>query len=241
MEYQTVEQSSKYKTVLMKGAPGSGKTFKAAHFPRPVFFNFDHNLTGLNKLPEDVKKHIKVLDPAMKNGKKIKGRGVWDNFTDLLTQVVADPDTSTVVIDSLTTLQEYLMDKILGSESPDTQMKIQDWGTICRYWKTLGEELLCAPDLDKHVVFIAHERTIEDDTSGVKMTRFGLNIGGSRRETFDLYFSDVWRCYVDLGNKGIKYMVAVEPKRTFTAKSTLANMKGVFEWDEQKTELLKQL
>ena len=240
MEYKTVDEAGKYKTILLKGTSGSGKSTKAAHFPSPVFFDFDHNLSGLRQLPPKIRDTVKVIDPAMKGGKILKGRMVWDNFIDLVSQVGADPDVGTIVIDSLTTAQEKLMDKILGNEDPKTQMERQHWGAIGRYWKTLGEELLCASDLDKHVIFIAHERLLEDGTG---ISRFTLNMGGSMKDSFDLYFTDVWRAFLDIparSSEGVVYKVATQSQRSFTAKSSM-DIPAVFNWDEYKEELLLKL
>lgn len=240
MEYQSIEDISRYKTVLMKGSPGSGKTFKAAHFPAPVFIDFDHNLSGLQKLPPEVRKGIKVVDPRIKGGKKLKGRMVWDNAMNLLGEVFQDENVQTVIIDSLTTMQEILMDKILANEDPSIQMKRQDWGAVQRYWKSFSEEILCNGELDKHVIITAHERVLEEQTvSGGTVMKYALNLSGSMRDSFDVYFSDVWRCYVD-NSKGLRFMVATEPSNYFSAKKSI-ECPNMFEWDKEKDNIIKQL
>lgn len=245
--YDTLDDTKEAKTILLKGAPGSGKTYKAAHFPRPVFFNFDQNLSGLKKLPKETRDGIKVVNPAIRVNPKdpsknvtLKTPQVWDNFISLLGKVAADPDVDTIVIDSLTTLQEVLMDKVVNSDSPTVQMTQQNWGTLGRYWKALASTLLTAPDLDKNVIFIAHEKPYEDNSTGVKMIMQGLNLGGSMKDGFDLYFSDVWRCFVKPTNKEPEYWVASTPSRTFNAKKSL-DIPASFKWDSELTNILKQL
>ncbi|NJO48330.1 MAG: AAA family ATPase [Leptolyngbyaceae cyanobacterium RM2_2_4] len=241
MEYTDLAKLKPFRTILLKGSPGSGKTYKAGHFPNPVFFDFDHNLHGLNMLPPEIKSKVRIVDPAMKANVKLKGTQVWDNFIDQLGQVASDPSVNTIVIDSLTTLQEFLLDKILGSSVPSTAVQIQHWGAMVRYWKHFAEEVLCNPTLDKHVIICAHERILEDETSGVKVLRFALNLGGSMKDSFDLYFSDVWRTYVDVSKSGSpKYMVATEPNKSYTAKRSL-EMPPTFEWDLIKNKLLEKI
>lgn len=243
--YKTVEDR-RYRTLLLKGSSGTGKTYKAAHFPRPVFIDFDHNLSGLRNLPEELRKEIRIVDPQVsidKDGKatRLKGRQVYDNFINLLGKVCEDETVGTIVVDSLTTLQEFLVDKILADESPMKQMQLQNWGTLQRYWKALAEELLCNPLLDKHVIFIAHERTVEDDTSGAKVLKYGLNMMGSIREAFDLYFSDCWRLSMDYSDRaGARYIVSTQGTGMFTAKNSLG-LPAQFVWEKELETILKQL
>ena len=241
MNYQSLDESSKYITLLLKGAPGSGKTYKAAEFPAPVIFNFDHNLRSLSKLSEEVRENIKIIDPCLsEKGTKLPSTKVWDNFLTLLEKVGEDSEVKTIIIDSLTTAQEYLMDKIVNSGEPSVAFKIQDWGTLQRYWKVFAENVLCNPTLDKHIVITAHEKTMEEESPSGKSIKYGLNMGGSMRDSFDLYFSDVWRLYVDNSKGDSRWMVATVITSSFSAKTSL-DIPRAFEWDSKKEEILGKL
>lgn len=230
---------ARYLSLLMKGPPGAGKTTKAAYFPRPCFFNFDNNLSGLRKLPPEVQKRIKIVNPRLgPDGKPLKAEAIWKRFVDLLEVVLADPEVDTVIIDSLTTMAECLMDKILGSGDPSKRVEIQHWGDFQRYLKWLGEEVLCAPDRDKHIVFLAHEVMERDDlTSSIQ---YVLNIGGSLKTSYDLFFTDCWRVYTKVNGEKIEYRVRTLPATNFNAKCSL-DLPVDFAWDTEKDKVLKLL
>ena len=239
--YDTIDNIPKPVTLLLKGDSGSGKTFKAAQFPRPVIWNFDNNLSGLRKLPDDIRRLVRVVDPRKdKAGKQVKDVDVWKNFTEQLSEVGEDKEVGTMVIDSLTTMAEILMDKILKSDDPGKAVEIQQWGEFARYMKWLGEHLLCANDLDKHVVFLAHESIMVEKVTG--KVRYLLSIGGQTKSNFDLYFTDVWRSYTKPAKQGggVEYWIRTLPTDYHTAKSSLV-LPPDFQWDTQRDEIITQL
>lgn len=246
-QYQTLDETLKPVTLLLKGDSGSGKTWKAAHFPKPVFFNFDNNLSGLRKLPDEIRKQVKIIDPRKdEKGAVVPGIKVWENFIKQLAIVGADKEVKTIVLDSLTTMAEVLMDKILGSDSPDKKVEIQHWGDNWRYFKWLGENLLCATDLDKHVIWIAHEQIKEYmDAKGVSVRppKYFLSLGGKAKSDLDLFFTDVWRTYTKKQSAmpyGNEHWIRSVSDEYHTAKSSLV-LPPDFEWDKQRDSILKQL
>lgn len=245
-QYTALDDIAKPTTLLLKGESGTGKTWKAAHFPRACFFNFDNNLSGLRKLPAELRRNIKIIDPRFKDGKAVPPLEVWQNFAEQLTIVGADCDVGTIVIDSLTTMAEVLMDKILKSDNPATRVEIQHWGDMWRYFKWLGEELLCATDLDKHVVWIAHEQIKEYiDAKGVTIRppKYFLALGGKAKSDLDIFFTDVWRAYtkkVATPPYGVEYWIRTLPDDFHTAK-TAFKVPPDFQWDKELPSILSQL
>ncbi len=238
--YQSLDAVAKPVTLLLKGDSGSGKTFKAAQFPKPTIFNFDNNLSGLRKLPDEIRKDIRVINPRFgADGKPVDDLKVWTNFVEILGQVVSDPSVGTIIIDSLTTMAEVLMDKIVKTSDPSKSVEIQHWGEFSRYLKWLGEELLCANDLDKHIVIIAHEQILVEKITG--KVKYLLSIGGQTKSNFDLYFTDCWRVYTKPAQGGgVDYWIRTLPTEYHTGKTSLA-LPPDFKWDEKKSEILKQL
>ena len=238
MNYQSLD-TKRPLTLLLKGVAGTGKTTKAAYFPAPVIFNFDNNITGLRKLPKEVRDQVKIVNPRTNDkGETLKPENVWDNFVRQLEQVLIDPTIKTVILDSLTTLSEIILDKALGTGSPTKRIELQHWGDLNRYLKWLGDFLLCAQDLDKHVIFIAHEQMEKDElTQSIIWT---LNLGGKLRTSYDLYFSDCWRCTTKQGNAGTEFWVRVMPGSNFSAKCSLT-LPDQFKWEDQLKNIQEQL
>lgn len=237
--YTTLDETAKPVTLLLKGDSGSGKTFKACQFPRPVLFNFDNNLSGLRKLPDDVRKGVRIVNPRADEKGAVKPDMVWANFVKQLETVGQDASVGTIIIDSLTTMAESLMDKVLKTGDPSKVVEIQNWGEFSRFMKWLGEELLCATDLDKHVVFLAHESLMTEKLTG--KVRYNLSIGGQTKSNFDLYFTDVWRSYTKNKSDGtVEYWIRTLPTDYHTAKSSLA-LPPDFKWDGEKDNIMRQL
>lgn len=241
MQYTQLNDAITVLKLLLKGPPGGGKTYKAAHFPKPAIFNFDNNLTGLKKLPAELRSQIKIINPFKdKDGKDVAGIKVWDNFIKLLEEVLKDPDIRTIIIDSLSTLINRLIDKIVGSADPATRLQIQHYGDLSRYLKWFGDDFLSAPDLDKNVIVIAHEVMVKDELT--QSIQYELNIPGKFASNFDMYFTDCWRSYAKQPTAGdIQYRVRVLPTDRFNAKCTLSNLEADFEWDKEKTKIVSQV
>lgn len=196
-------------------------------------------MSGLRKLPQELRQSLKIVSPRIKDGKEVEPTKVFDNFIDQLSIAAEDPSIKTIVIDSFTTMTEVLFDKITGSAQPEVKVQIQHYGDYARYVKWFGDLLLANPELDKHVVMIAHE-VVEKDELEQTITRT-LAVPTKVKNTFPLYFSDAWRCYAKVPVSGdIKYMVRTAPGSNFSAKCSLP-LKNDFEWDVEQTNIMKQL
>jgi hypothetical protein len=233
--YKSFDASRTPITLLLKGPSGARKTTKAVQFPKPVLFNFDNNISGLRNLPPELVKELRIVNPQEGLTGDIKPIQIWDNFVKQLEIVMDDPSVKTIIIDSLTTLAERLLDKIVGSDLPSASVQIQHWGDFSKYLKWMGDELLCNPALDKNVIVIAHEQRNADGT-------YALAIGSRLKESFGLYFTDVWRCFsVKPVSGAVKYMVRVSPTQQFDAKCSLRDLPEEFEWEVEKNKVLSQI
>ena len=238
LEYTNLKEHSKWITLLLKGIPGSGKTWLCTHLKNAVIINFDNNLSGaIRKLPDEVTSTLKVVNPRQKEGKTLPPSKVYDNFINILTEIGADPTIKVIVIDSLTTMAEQLMYKITGSNTPNTKVEIQHYGDFTRYMKYFGDKVLCADDLDKHIIFTAHEQLIIDKLTDE--TTYTLNMVTRMKDAFDLYFTDCWRTSVKSKLTGDPdYIITTMPGSNFRAKCSL-DLPKTFKFDDQKEAIVK--
>lgn len=145
------EASSKLK-ILLHGPSGAGKTRLAATFPRPLIFDLEggtlsvRGMTGVDVVPPQ----------AFRGGHPGAERflpGLLLEYVDWLASSEAS-DYQTVVLDSLTELQEQFMAVTLPAKS-DPRQAYGEWSA---YVRTLMSKLRA---LDKHFVVIARTQMKE--------------------------------------------------------------------------------
>lgn len=151
----------KYRSFVIYGRSGTGKTTLASTFPKPLLL-LDINDQG-DESAGDAKK-VSVLDIA-----------TIEEFENALLYLHAHPDEyATVVIDTVTQLQDVLMRETI---KPKEGKRIGDWGTITKQeWghiagrmKTFISDLR---DLPLNAVFLAQDRVhnLDEDSD----PEFGL-------------------------------------------------------------------
>lgn len=238
MIYKTLDEVDPKTTLLLKGAPGTGKTYLCGQLPDAVVINMDNNLSGLRQLPEGTRNKLRIVNPRFsEDEKQLPGPKVFDNMIKQLTKVCEDDSVKTIILDSVTTMAELLMDKIIGSSNPSVAAKIQHYGEFTRYMKWFGDDLLCAQDLDKNIVFIAHEQLIMDSTT--QETKYALNMVTKMKDSFELYFTDCWRTYTKVPTAGeVQYRIRTAPGNKFTAKCS-SDLPNDFESSKEMTKIIK--
>ena len=247
--YKNLDQLTLPVTALFKGASGTGKTFTACHFPKPVLISFDNNIDGLLSLPSELQKELKIINVTVDgNGKKIAEADVWNNAMLQVEAVLADPDVQTIIFDSLTTMAAALEDKLLKTGSPEVNMQIQTWGEYQRFLKALFQLTCNDASIKKHVVFLAHENVVtekvgEGPNAKEQFKGYELLLPTKIRNQIELYFSNVIRFAVENTQLGPTYVLQPMPTQTYTAKTTLACLKGQksIAFTKVKDALIKEL
>ena len=161
---------SHYVKLLQMGGSGSWKTVGASTFPKPIYyFNFDPD--GIRSLFTFYKDNKAVLDQiefdSYVDGDADKPTA-WKKFErdkNELIRLSATPDKfpyRTVVIDSLTTMEDAMLNEIkvlVKSNRVQDIANQQDYGILIQTIELLIPELLSLPC---HVVFNAHIQTVQD-------------------------------------------------------------------------------
>lgn len=139
----------KHRSYAFYGRSGTGKTTLASTFPGPVLL-LDINDQGFDSV-EDVE-DLDVMEP--KN---------WDEVEDTYWWLrEGKHDYRTVVIDTITNLQQYSVINVLEGKKKRTD-NAGDWGTMTkREWGDVAQAMKSAitnwRNLDMEVVFLAQDR-----------------------------------------------------------------------------------
>lgn len=187
------------KSILLIGAPGTRKTTLALRFPKPYILNCDQNLDGpetylrsAEKAPLDYAyDDVQLLD----NGQQCPPEVCCDRLISLLDKARTEPAIKTIVVDSLTWVNEFVVQKILKQQSRQ-QMQIPDWGTFRSVFggilftklRTSGKTSIC----------IVHEKPVYTPNPKNPMLqdvlKYDNTVQGQVGDALGAFFTDVWRC-----------------------------------------------
>ena len=146
VEIKKFKPTDAHLKVFIYGASGVGKTTFGTTAPQPLYISAE---AGLLSVAEHAPDYIEVKSMAELNA-------AYEFLSN------EKHDYETVIIDSLTEIQNVVMTKITG---PDGSPGLSDWGVFST---EMAKILRRFRDLPMHVVFLALENKSEDkDDSGV--------------------------------------------------------------------------
>lgn len=267
------------KSILILGPPGSGKTVLATSFPGAYVLNIDNNLAGpirwkrANSLDANFKFDdiMSIDDPA-----DLKAAGAKDSdipapkagtitvpriwryrlAAAYIEAAAADPSVETIIIDSLTTFNQVIMDevrrqyKVPIAETLGTGLtRTVDIRDDKKHWAIWDGYLALSRNLiwelkasGKRLICVGHVTTSEDE-QGV-LQKF-IAVPGQLREQIAGFFEEVWLIEVNskmkAGQTQPQRIVKTQPdanERALGLKSA-AQLKPKFELDFD--ELIKKL
>lgn len=146
----------KHRSWAFYGRAGTGKTTLAGTFPGPILL-VDINDEGTDSV-SDVK-GIRVTEPK-----------TWDDLVNIYWHLKNNPGKyGTVVFDTMTQIQQLIVEEISGVKANKSGKQAGDWGTMTKQdWGEVSSRMKSwitdIKELPLEVVFIAQDRTFNTET-----------------------------------------------------------------------------
>ncbi|KKN34937.1 hypothetical protein LCGC14_0788780 [marine sediment metagenome] len=201
--------------VLPYGKSGTGKTTFACSFPKPYVFDFDNGILSQRGMDVDYDVY--------------SGVAAYQKFEEKLRTLESECPYETIVLDSITTMQEYKMNSILQV----TRKKIPtqyEWMVLITDMKDLFTRIT---SMDKHVVVIAHEMMVQDDMTGEIMF-MPVVYGKKLPAQLPLWFDEVYRMFGGRTKEGKpEYTFSTVSDTRYVAKSRLECLEPLMTWSKE--------
>jgi len=198
--------------VLIYGKSGTGKTTFGCCFPKPFVFDFDKGM--LSQRGRDVEYQT------------YSGMTAYQEFEMKFRELEADCPYDTIVLDSITTLQEYMMDKILQANRRQMPT-MNEWNVAIATLKDLFKRMT---KMARHLVVIAHEQVIQQELTGEMIVR-PFVFGKKLPPQLPLWFDECYRAQVSRTKDAVpSYDILTASDITYTAKTRLGCLEPVFSW-----------
>lgn len=204
---KTNEITCEHIKILVWGDAKSGKTVFSGTAPTPYFFDLDNGMLSLM--------HHK---PALEFETYV-GESGYRRFKQDMNTVIKRDDIKTIVIDSLSSLQDLIMgdiQRVNGTSGNAPQ--IQEYGLFMVRMRKFLFDLV---SVEKHVILTAHEQVFQDGvTQEVLITP--LIYGKNLPRRMGLWFDEVYHTETERDREGnIHYWLRTRPSRRHNCGSRL--------------------
>lgn len=197
------------KSILLIGPPGGGKTTLAMQFPAVAFMDCERNLDGPERFVRSKNPLLSygyeaITYKDLANNIAVPAHECFDNLLDKLADLKGNKEIKTVVIDNLTMVNEFIIQKVLKEQSKQL-MEPHFWGPF----KTKFINLLVAKlrNLGITTICTCHETIVEKPAGKKEVMQTIIDgyrpaINGGIADYFGGFFTDMWRCVASPGAAG---------------------------------------
>ena len=210
--------------ILLFGDSGVGKTCFASKFPGPThYYDFDLKVGSVNNFNSSIDHITYDQYPMNKFNPAESGKLFNDAMGELKKHAQAGTfPYKTIVIDSLTTLSdrimEYLMKSNPGIKRVLTQggqaPALQDYGVFRIFMKQFIAEILNFPC---NIIMTAHVEDVKDETTG-RILRVPMLTGKLAKE-LPIYFEEVYYAYVEGEGSTRKHVLQTQSDKKFNCRT----------------------
>jgi len=209
---KTIHTDNMKLKVLVYGGSGTGKTTFASTFPKPFYFDFDGGMLSVRGKDIEYETYV---------DKSMLRPDAYERFNTKLEELHAMTSLpyQTVVLDSITTMQEAVLRSIQSTNRTlGKQTTLQEWGMLVGKMEDI---LYRINSLNVNIVAIAHEQIVQDEISSEIMV-LPLIVGKKLPDRIGLWFDEVYNARVDRGQGGRPvYQMMTVADRKYKAKSRL--------------------
>lgn len=229
MKLSDLAKGERHEKIMVYGNSGAGKTCAASTFPGPIHYSdFDGKISSvIGFLTKNNPPKLQEIEyDSFTDVTKAKGIRPYKAFLERLATLEKEVPGKykTVVIDSLTTLSDSLMENIIA-ENPGIKGPVPGVPGMQHYlllgfqFKQLIKRLLALPC---NVVMLGHIKVDKDENSGRIVYRPMLS--GQLPEQVPILFEEVYHAFVETKEGKTTYYAQTRPQGGYVARTQKVNL-----------------